>query len=203
VSSAELLVAQKGGANAARAYHDWKALKPHLTAISEVTKLISNGATTGYTILGYLASRGATPTATRYTQQSELLRAFQDAKVDQLVKTVMEGRLLLIDEESTIGSSTLSTPATTKLVLDMLNVTRRWQHLHQTKLHIEWREQDLVCQPGFIIIPPAQLEALDDSLYLLVKKFLPVLFYNSLEQKHSAVKHRRISVFGLIATVFR
>ena len=75
--------------------------------------------------------------------------------------------------------------------------------MHQTKLHIEWREQDLVYQPGFIIIPPAQLEALDDSLCLLVKKFLPVLFYNSLEQKHSAVKHRRISVFGLIATVFR
>ena len=74
--------------------------------------------------------------------------------------------------------------------------------MHQTKLHIEWREQDLVCQPGFIIIPPAQLEALDDALFLLVKKFLPISFYSSLEQKHSAVKHRRISVFGLIATVF-
>ena len=75
--------------------------------------------------------------------------------------------------------------------------------MHQTKLHIEWREQDLVCQPGFIIIPPAQLEALDDALFLLVKKFLPISFYSSLEQKPSAVKHRRISVFGLIATVFR
>ena len=74
--------------------------------------------------------------------------------------------------------------------------------MHQTKLHIEWREQDLVCQPGFIIIPPAQLEALDDALFLLVKKFLPISFYSSLEQKHSAVKHRRISVLGLIATVF-
>ena len=49
--------------------------------------------------------------ASRYTQQLELLRAFQDAKVDQLVKTVMEGRLLLIEEESNSGSSTLSTPA--------------------------------------------------------------------------------------------
>ena len=59
-----------------------------------------------------------------------------------------------------------------------------------------------MCQPGFIIIPPAQLEALDDALFLLVKKFLPISFYSSLEQKHSAVKHRRISVLGLIATVF-
>ena len=116
----------------------------------------------------------------------------------------MEGRPLLVEEESNTESSTLSTPATTKLVLDMLNdVTRRWQFMHQTKLHIEWREQDLVCQPGAIIIPPAQLEALDDALFLLVKKFLPISFYSSLEQKHSAVKHRRISVFGLIATAFR
>ena len=63
VSSAELLVAQKAGVNAAKAYHDWRTLKPHLTAIVDLTKLIGNGATTGYTILGYLAARGTTPNA--------------------------------------------------------------------------------------------------------------------------------------------
>ena len=49
----------------------------------------------------------------------------QEAKADQLLKAAMEGRPLLVEEESNTESSTLSTPATTKLVLDRLNVTRR------------------------------------------------------------------------------
>ncbi len=65
----------------------------------------------------------------------------------------------------------------------MLSVPRRWHFMHQTKLHIEWREQDLACKPNFITIPPAQLEALDDTLFLLVKKFLHASFFSTPEQK--------------------
>jgi hypothetical protein len=84
----------------------------------------------------------------------------------------------------------------------MLRVPSKWQSVHQTKLHIAWREQDRVCKPNFVIISPAQLEAIDDALFLLVKKFLPTTFFTSLEQKFSDVQHRRISVFYLITLVF-
>ncbi len=104
----ELHFALSVGAPVANAYHDWKALKPHLAAIIDLTKLIGNGVATGYNILGYLSARGTTSMSTRYSQQSELLRAFKDAKVEQLIKAALEGCLLLSEDVPKNGSEHLA-----------------------------------------------------------------------------------------------
>ena len=202
VSAEELRAGQSAGVRASQAFHDWKALRSFLTIVSDITQRIGTGTPTGYNQLTYLSARGITPMSTRYNQQAELLRALKDAKLDQFFKAAMEGQLLLSEDVSKNGSSTLSTPATTMLVCDLLSVPGRWSTMHQTKLHVEWRDQDLVCKPGFITIQPAQLEVLDDIMFQLVQKFLPSQFFNVLEQKFRELKFRRISSLGLLTLVF-
>jgi hypothetical protein len=152
VSPEELELAQLAGVTAASAYIDWKAFKPHLTVITDLTKLIGNGSATGYHTLGYLSARGTSPMSIRYWQQSELLRAFKDARVEQIVKAAMEGRLLLSEDVTKTGSSTLSTPTTAMLVQDLIGAPSKWNAVHKTKLHTDWRDQDKVFKPSNIVI---------------------------------------------------
>ena len=104
VSTEELRAGQSAGVLASQAYHDWKSLRSHLAFISEVTQRIGTGTSTSYSTLVYLSARGTTPMSTRYQQQSELLRAFKDAKVDQIIKAVLEGWLLMSEDASKNGS---------------------------------------------------------------------------------------------------
>jgi len=203
VTTDELATAQSVGVPTFQAYHDWKTVKAHVKDIAEVAKLVGkNSDSGGYEALAYLQTRGSATMSIRFAQQSALLRALKDAKLLQFCKAALEGRLLLLEESALAGSSSLGTPATAILMNDLLRVPEQWRTVVPTKLHEDWNEQDQSCRPGYLTIDPRMLDLVNDAAFSMFKRFLPLQFFDALERKHSDIKYRKVSAFGLMVLTF-
>ena len=46
------------------------------------------------------------------------------------------------------------------------------------------------------------LDPVNDAAFSMFKRFLPLQFFDALERKHSDIKHRKVSAFGLMVLTF-
>jgi hypothetical protein len=181
-----------------------KFIKPELDLINEMTALIGSESKIGYEIIKYLSVKTMTSRVDRFSQQNELVRALKKCRQLDLVEAVLNGKVILTEEESELkkGTSGMAASAVAGLVRSLLEVPAQWQGCRQTELHEVLAEREARETPSVMTIDPRILRQLDEALFRLLRQFMPPSFYTSLEDKFYELKQGRVTSFSLLTMIF-